>query len=196
MMNKAFIVYFILLNITVVLGTNQTTINDEYKNELQKIFNILFVSDISVNDTNALEKLRVHISTALELAKTEKHDPNEFLDKIESSLEEAFLELKEIKGPEDFCKLKYVRLKLESTIGKMIEEISKGIGVALERKSTGRPTVLTENVIENIQERINRSPKKAISQLSQQTGPSVGTCFKALKRNLHMHPYKVTVIQR
>ncbi|KAF5295941.1 hypothetical protein FQA39_LY12713 [Lamprigera yunnana] len=34
-------------------------------------------------------------------------------------------------------------------------------------KSTGRPTVLTENVIENIQERINRSPKKAASQLSQ-----------------------------
>ncbi|KAF5296071.1 hypothetical protein FQA39_LY12693 [Lamprigera yunnana] len=63
-------------------------------------------------------------------------------------------------------------------------------------KSTGRPTVLTENVIENIQERINRCPKKDVSQLSQQTGPSVGTCFKALKRNLHMHPYKVTIIQR
>ncbi|KAF5302904.1 hypothetical protein FQA39_LY02084 [Lamprigera yunnana] len=31
-------------------------------------------------------------------------------------------------------------------------------------KSTGRPTVLTENVIENIQERINRSSKKAVSQ--------------------------------
>ncbi|KAF5302249.1 hypothetical protein FQA39_LY10288 [Lamprigera yunnana] len=65
-----------------------------------------------------------------------------------------------------------------------------------KEKLTGRPTVLTENVIENIQERINRSPKKAVSQLSQQTGLSVGTCFKALKKNLHMHPYKVTVIQR
>ncbi|KAF5273547.1 hypothetical protein FQA39_LY18745 [Lamprigera yunnana] len=32
-------------------------------------------------------------------------------------------------------------------------------------KSTGRPTVLIENVIENIQERINRSLKKAVSQL-------------------------------
>ncbi|KAF5297642.1 hypothetical protein FQA39_LY11973 [Lamprigera yunnana] len=57
-------------------------------------------------------------------------------------------------------------------------------------KSTGRPSVLTENVIENIQERINRSPKKAVSQLSQQTGLSVGTCFKAFKKNLHMHPLK------
>ncbi|KAF5292036.1 hypothetical protein FQA39_LY14097 [Lamprigera yunnana] len=40
-------------------------------------------------------------------------------------------------------------------------------------KLTGRPTVLTENLIENIQERINRNPKKAVSQLSQQTGLSV-----------------------
>ncbi|KAF5301417.1 hypothetical protein FQA39_LY02146 [Lamprigera yunnana] len=40
-------------------------------------------------------------------------------------------------------------------------------------KSTGRPTVLTENVIENIQERINRSPEKAVSQLFQQTGLSL-----------------------
>ncbi|KAF5301369.1 hypothetical protein FQA39_LY10767 [Lamprigera yunnana] len=63
-------------------------------------------------------------------------------------------------------------------------------------KSTGKPTVLTDNVIENIQERINRSPKKAVSQLSQQNGLSVGTCFKALKKNFHVHPYKATVIQR
>ncbi|KAF5298226.1 hypothetical protein FQA39_LY02650 [Lamprigera yunnana] len=40
-------------------------------------------------------------------------------------------------------------------------------------KSTGRFTVLTENVIENIQERINRSPKKAVSQLSQLTEKTV-----------------------
>ncbi|KAF5283012.1 hypothetical protein FQA39_LY04883 [Lamprigera yunnana] len=40
-------------------------------------------------------------------------------------------------------------------------------------KSTGRPTVLIENVIENIQERINRSPKKAVLQLSLQTGLSL-----------------------
>ncbi|KAF5294289.1 hypothetical protein FQA39_LY13433 [Lamprigera yunnana] len=39
-------------------------------------------------------------------------------------------------------------------------------------KSTGRSTVLTKNVIENIQERINQSPKKAVSQLSQQAGLS------------------------
>ncbi|KAF5302578.1 hypothetical protein FQA39_LY10196 [Lamprigera yunnana] len=39
-------------------------------------------------------------------------------------------------------------------------------------KLTAGPTVLTENVIENIQERINRSPKKAVSQLSPQTGLS------------------------
>ncbi|KAF5273904.1 hypothetical protein FQA39_LY01019 [Lamprigera yunnana] len=40
-------------------------------------------------------------------------------------------------------------------------------------ESNGRPNVLTENVIVNIQERINQNPKKAVSQLSQKTGLSV-----------------------
>ncbi|KAF5293000.1 hypothetical protein FQA39_LY13769 [Lamprigera yunnana] len=49
-------------------------------------------------------------------------------------------------------------------------------------KSTGRPTALTENVIENLQERINRSPKKAVSQLSQQTGLSKSLGDNPLKK--------------
>ncbi|KAF5282576.1 hypothetical protein FQA39_LY04983 [Lamprigera yunnana] len=117
-MNKVFIVYFIVLNITVVLGNKQNNTDDEYKNELQKIFNILFVADISVNDTNALEKLRVHISTKLESVKMEIHEPNELLDEIESDVEE----LKEIKSPEDLDKLKKIRLKFKS----VMDKISKG----------------------------------------------------------------------
>ncbi|KAK5648774.1 hypothetical protein RI129_003666 [Pyrocoelia pectoralis] len=37
-------------------------------------------------------------------------------------------------------------------------------------KSTGRPTVLTEEVVNDIQQRIQQSPKKSIPQLSAQTG--------------------------
>lgn len=37
-------------------------------------------------------------------------------------------------------------------------------------KSTGRPTVLTENVVDDIQTRIERSPKKSVSRLAAQTG--------------------------
>lgn len=37
-------------------------------------------------------------------------------------------------------------------------------------KSTGRPTVLTENVVEDIRTRMQRSPKKSVPQLAAQTG--------------------------
>lgn len=63
-------------------------------------------------------------------------------------------------------------------------------------KSTGRPTVLTQDVVADIQERMDQSPKKSVAQLSQQTGLSVGTCHKALRKNLNMYSYKVTVVQK
>ena len=37
-------------------------------------------------------------------------------------------------------------------------------------KSTGRPTVLTENVVNDIQQRMVHSPNKSVSKLSNQTG--------------------------
>ncbi|XP_018570181.1 uncharacterized protein LOC108910138 isoform X2 [Anoplophora glabripennis] len=49
-------------------------------------------------------------------------------------------------------------------------------------KSTGRPTVLTKNVMDDIQQRLAKSPTKSISKLSAETGLSVGTCYKVLKK--------------
>lgn len=81
-------------------------------------------------------------------------------------------------------------------------------------KSTGRPTKLTEEVVDDIQQRMERSPHKSIAKLASQTGMdnfilriklfnqqyflglSVGTCHKAVTKNLHMFPYKVSVVQR
>lgn len=37
-------------------------------------------------------------------------------------------------------------------------------------KSSGRPTVLTDDVVDNIQQRMDHSPNKSVSQLSAQTG--------------------------
>lgn len=37
-------------------------------------------------------------------------------------------------------------------------------------KSAGRPTVLTEDVVEDIQERMEQSPTKSVRKLSAQTG--------------------------
>ncbi|KAJ3659405.1 hypothetical protein Zmor_011095 [Zophobas morio] len=61
-------------------------------------------------------------------------------------------------------------------------------------KTTGRKTVLTEEVTEDIQHRLEQSPNKSIRKLSAQTGLSVGSCHKALHKVLHMHPYKVSVV--
>jgi hypothetical protein len=63
-------------------------------------------------------------------------------------------------------------------------------------KSTGRPTILTEPVVNDIQERIEQSPNKSLRRLSAQTGVSVSSCSKALHKNLHMYPYRVSVVQQ
>ncbi|KAI4455511.1 transposable element tc3 transposase-like protein [Holotrichia oblita] len=62
--------------------------------------------------------------------------------------------------------------------------------------STGRPTVLTEQIVDDIRQRIEATPKKSIRKLAAQSGSSFTTARKALVKNLHMHPYRVTVTQQ
>ena len=64
-------------------------------------------------------------------------------------------------------------------------------GSVVERKSTGRSvTIVTKESIQDVNERMQRSPNKSITRLSQQTGISYGSCHTILKKKLHMHPYK------
>ncbi|KAJ8965062.1 hypothetical protein NQ314_004463 [Rhamnusium bicolor] len=62
-------------------------------------------------------------------------------------------------------------------------------------KSTGRPTVLTEKVIIDVQQRMDVNPTMSLSKLSAQTGLSVGTCHKALKK-LNLQNTSNGVIQK
>ncbi|KAI4466995.1 solute carrier family 22 member [Holotrichia oblita] len=39
-----------------------------------------------------------------------------------------------------------------------------------KKKSTGRPTKLSEDVLDNIRERMERSPQKSVPKLANQTG--------------------------
>ncbi|KAF5299280.1 hypothetical protein FQA39_LY02453 [Lamprigera yunnana] len=57
------------------------------------------------------------------------------------------------------------------------ETIKKG-------KSADCPTVLSEEVLEDVQERMDASPRKSLRHLSAQTGLSLGTYQKALKELL------------
>ncbi|KAF5286629.1 hypothetical protein FQA39_LY16203 [Lamprigera yunnana] len=68
-------------------------------------------------------------------------------------------------------------------------------GSVCKGKSTGRTTVLTEEVVEDVRTYLERSPTKPLRQLAQQAGLSYGTCHKAVKRQLHLHRYKITVVQ-
>ncbi|KAF5289026.1 hypothetical protein FQA39_LY03905 [Lamprigera yunnana] len=56
-------------------------------------------------------------------------------------------------------------------------------------RSTGRPTVLTEEVVNDIQQRIDQSPKKSIPQLSAQTGnrPEMRNHYRGHKMSLWLN---------
>ncbi|KAJ3649686.1 hypothetical protein Zmor_021413 [Zophobas morio] len=67
-------------------------------------------------------------------------------------------------------------------------------GSASEGKPTGRPQV-GEDVVEDIRTRMEQSPKKSLSKLSLQSGVPYSTCQKIVKEKLHMHPYKISLVQ-
>ena len=46
----------------------------------------------------------------------------------------------------------------------------------------------------DISDSMLQSPKKSIRKLSQQAGVSYGTAQTALKKRLHLHPYKITAV--
>lgn len=75
--------------------------------------------------------------------------------------------------------------------------LSNCVGVFRETGSvghksrTGRPTVRSEQVINDVRQRMVNEPTKPLKHLSQEIGLSYGTCQKIVKKNLHMHPYKM-----
>ncbi|KAJ3659556.1 hypothetical protein Zmor_011240 [Zophobas morio] len=62
-------------------------------------------------------------------------------------------------------------------------------------KSSGRPAV-SEEVVDDLRERLEQNPQTSLTRLSQQSGVPVTTCHKVVKKRLHMHPYKITTVQQ
>lgn len=60
-------------------------------------------------------------------------------------------------------------------------------------KYAGRPTIVTAIVVTYISQRMDVIPKIPLRRLSVQTNLSLGSCRKACKKLLHLHPYKRTV---
>jgi hypothetical protein len=64
-----------------------------------------------------------------------------------------------------------------------------------EKKSTGRPQI-SEEIVEDLRARVEQNPQTSLKRLSLQSGVPLSTCHKVLKKRLHMHPYKTSVLQQ
>ena len=67
-------------------------------------------------------------------------------------------------------------------------------GSVLDRKPQRTRHVLTEEKLDEIGQTLERSPRKSLSRLSQKTGVSQFSAWKATKL-LKLKPYKITVVQ-
>ncbi|KAI4470703.1 nadh-ubiquinone oxidoreductase ashi subunit [Holotrichia oblita] len=68
------------------------------------------------------------------------------------------------------------------------------IGAVTRKPGGGAPKKRTANLIEDVQQRMEHSPKKSVATLSQQVGLSVGTCHTILKKDLKLFPYKIQAV--
>ena len=66
----------------------------------------------------------------------------------------------------------------------------KKTGSVADRVRSGRPTVINEGVLHDVTNKLQRSPKKSLRRLSQETGISLGSIHKAVHK-LKFRPYKV-----
>lgn len=68
-------------------------------------------------------------------------------------------------------------------------------GSVLKGKSTGRLQT-NQNVTEQVQALVEENPHSSLRRLSARTDVSYSTVRRILKKRLHMHPYKITLVQK
>jgi hypothetical protein len=91
------------------------------------------------------------------------------------------------------CRRKFLR-KFADTICPSRDKIFKLVkkvrtsGILIDRKSLKRNRVLTEEKLDDIDHRLENSPRKSLQRLAQRSGVSVGSAWKATEM-LHIHPY-------
>jgi hypothetical protein len=99
----------------------------------------------------------------------------------------------------DYTEEKFVKMSPtchvphRNTVRPLIDKFRETGSVA-DTPRSGSPRVLTEDKILYSSDRIMQSTRKSICKLSQQAGDSYSSTQRALKNQLHLHPYKVTSI--
>ena len=74
-------------------------------------------------------------------------------------------------------------------------EVFHETGSVTHKKGAGRPRVRTEEVVNDVRQRMEEEPRKPLKRLSQEIGFSYGTCQTIVKKDLNMHPYKMQSYQ-
>jgi transposase len=78
----------------------------------------------------------------------------------------------------------------KSTIQCLVERFRETGSIG--EKRSGRPSILSDDSLEDIRARLLQSPRKSLRKLSQQTGMTYGSVQRATK-HLKLHPYRVQV---
>lgn len=78
---------------------------------------------------------------------------------------------------------------------RLVVEKFRARGSVLKGKSSGRPRT-QQNIVENVENLVEENPQTSVRRLSAQTNVSSSTVHRILKRRLHMHAYKVSVVQQ
>jgi transposase len=77
----------------------------------------------------------------------------------------------------------------KSTIQRLVERFLE-TGSIGEKRRSGRPSVLSNDSLEDIRARLLQFPRISLRKLSQQTGMTYGSVQRATKR-LKLHPHRV-----
>jgi transposase len=74
----------------------------------------------------------------------------------------------------------------------MLKTFRRETGCIGEKRRSGRPSVLSNDSLEDIRTRLLQSPRKSLRKLSKQTGMTYGSVQRVTKR-LKLHQYRVQV---
>jgi hypothetical protein len=104
------------------------------------------------------------------------------------SILECMTEFQE-RFPNIAVEYKEFRDTLQNTVA-----LFRETGSVSRKKGSGPPKKRNAEKIEEVRQIINEAPQTSIRRVSQQVDLSYETCRQILKKDLHMHPYKLTAV--
>jgi hypothetical protein len=67
-------------------------------------------------------------------------------------------------------------------------------GSIADAPRSGQPTLLTDDKLDEMLDRMLRSPSKCIRRLSQETNVAASTVHKAIREKLKLYPYRMSAL--